>query len=243
MRTRQTARNNSQPTLTEVAYLEIEERIVTLDLLPGEALSEGRLVETLGIGRTPVREALQRLAREGLIVVLPRRGILVSQIDVKAQLELLMVRRELERLMARLAAQRASDDERETFGDIARGMRAAAAIEDDVTFMRLDRELNQLVAAACRNDYARSAMELTYGLSRRFWYVHYKQVLDLPLCARLHAELAEAIESGRQRAAASASDRLIDYIEEFTRAALDAPISFTRQPRRQNPAKKRVGTT
>ena len=206
---------------------------MTLELLPGEALSEGRLVAALGIGRTPVREALQRLAREGLIVVLPRRGILVSEIDVEAQLELIKVRRELERLMARLAAQRASDEEREAFADIASGMREAAAVEDDVTFMRRDRELNQLVAVACRNAFARSAMDLTYGLSRRFWYVHYKQVLDLPLCARLHAELAEAIRAGKQRAAAAASDRLIDYIEEFTRAALDAPTSFTRPSRRQ----------
>ena len=94
--------------LTEAAYREIEERIVTLVLRPGEVLSEGVLVEALGIGRTPVREALQRLAREGLVVVIPRRGVMVSDIDVKSQLELLVVRRELERLMARLAAERAN---------------------------------------------------------------------------------------------------------------------------------------
>ena len=211
-------------TLTDTAYQELEERIVTLQLQPGETLSEGQLVEALGIGRTPVREALQRLAREGLVLVMPRRGIAVSEIDIKKQLELLKVRRELERLMVRLAAERSSPAERAQFADVARGMRAAAKQKDDVAFMRLDRELNLLVSAACRNEYAQRAMALTHGLSRRFWYVHYKQVLDLPRCAQLHADLADAIGAGRRGEAAKASDRLIDYIEEFTRASLEASV-------------------
>ena len=211
-------------TLTDTAYQELEERIVTLKLRPGEHLSEGQLAEALAIGRTPVREALQRLAREGLIVVIPRRGIAVSEIDIKKQLELLKVRRELERLMVRLAAERASDTERKQFEDIAKGMRSAAKQKDDVAFMRLDRELNRLISETCRNEYAQRAMALTHGLSRRFWYVHYKQVLDLPRCAQLHAKLADAIEAGRYREAAKASDQLIDYIEEFTRASLEASV-------------------
>lgn len=213
-------------TLTETAYRELEERIVTLQLTPGELLSEGQLVEALGIGRTPVREALQQLAREGLVVVMPRRGIAVSEINVSNQLELLKVRRELERLMVRLATERASDGDRERFRDIADGMRTAARQADDVAFMRLDRELNLLVSEACRNEYAQRAMSLTHGLSRRFWYVHYKRVLDLPQCATLHAELADAIHAGHEEQAAAASDRLIDYIEEFTRASLDQPVDF-----------------
>lgn len=210
-------------TLTETAYQEIEERIVTLKLLPGEVLSEARLVSTLGIGRTPIREALQRLAREGLVVIMPRRGVVVSEINVKKQLELLLVRRELERLMARLAARRATNEERESFAQIAADMRQSAETNDDVTFMRLDGELNQLLSEVCRNTYAQGAMSLMQGLSRRFWYVHYKQVLDLPKCAGLHADLGDAIASGDEEAAAMASDRLIDYLETFTRASLDAP--------------------
>ncbi len=213
-----------EKSLTKAAYDEIEERIVTLALRPGEVLSEGVLVEALGIGRTPVREALQQLAREGLVVVIPRRGVRVSEIDVKSQLELLIVRRELERLMARLAAERAGEADRARFRGIAEGMLKTAITEDDVTFMRLDRELNALVADACHNAYARNAMELIHGLSRRFWYVHYRQVLDLPLCARLHADLADTIRSGHAHRAAQASDRLIDYIEEFTRKSLDVVV-------------------
>jgi len=201
------------------AYREIEERIIMLQLAPGAALSEGALVEALGIGRTPVREALQKLEREGLVEIRPRRGVAVSNICVVSQLELLVVRRELERLMARLAAKRSTAEERKDFERIGAGMRAAAKSKDAVTFMRFDRELNLAIAEACRNSYAKGAMELTHGLSRRFWYANQEGVLDLPLCARLHADLAEAVSSGRQAAAAAASNKLMDYIEEFTRKA------------------------
>jgi len=207
--------------LTDRAYREIEERIVTLRLAPGEVLSEASLAQDLEIGRTPIREALQRLAREGLVVILPRRGILVSEINVRSQLDLLAVRRELERLMARLTARRANAAEREGFERVARDMHAAADRDDDVGFMRLDRRLNVMMAKGCRNEYAMRAMGLMAGLSRRFWYRHYKEALDLPLCARLHAGLASAIGRGDVEAAAAASDKLMEYIETFTRATLE----------------------
>src|SRR5690554_3276251 len=182
--------------LTEQAYRRLEEMIVTLQLPPGAVLSESQLVKELSIGRTPVREALQRLAREGLVVVLPRRGVLVSEINVKRQLRLLEVRRELERLMGRACALRASDHERRAFAEIAKGMDGAAPINDDMTFMRLDRQLNRLLCEAARNEFITSTMSLIQGLSRRFWYFHYREVADLPLCARLHADFARAIAEG-----------------------------------------------
>jgi DNA-binding GntR family transcriptional regulator len=208
--------------LSDKAYRQLEELIVTLRLQPGEVLSEAALAKKLRIGRTPIREALQRLAREGLIVVLPRRGILVSDINVKTQLRLLEVRREIERLMARTGAKRATEDERSRYRAIARGMDRAAADNDDLLFMRLDRQLNLLVAHTARNEFASKSMGLMHGLSRRFWYQHYKEVADLPLAARVHADLARAIAAGKPDEAASASDRLIDYVESWTRAALDA---------------------
>jgi DNA-binding GntR family transcriptional regulator len=91
---------------------------VTLRLRPGAAVSEAKLSQALGIGRTPIREALQRLARERLVTILPRRGIIVSEISVKAQLRLLEVRREVERLIVRSAERRASADERGRFAEI-----------------------------------------------------------------------------------------------------------------------------
>src|ERR1700686_4867966 len=88
-------------TLTEKAYRALEEDIVTLRIPPGSVVSEAMLSQRLGVGRTPVREALQRLAREWLVVIMPRRGIMVAEIDPVRQLRLLEARREIERLLAR----------------------------------------------------------------------------------------------------------------------------------------------
>ena len=154
-------------TLTEQAYAELEERIVTLELKPGEFLSEHTLAAQLGLGRTPIREALQRLAREGLVSVLPRRGILVSSTDPRRQLLVLEVRRELERLLSRTAAERASPEQRRAFRAIAEGMDAAGSSSDDIAFLRLDRALNALVTEASHNEYAAGAMRLINGHSLR----------------------------------------------------------------------------
>src|SRR6476469_725764 len=210
-------RGAARATLTEQAYRLIEEQVVTLRLKPSQVLSEQMLSATFKIGRTPIREALQRLAREGLVAILPRKGILVSDINPRNQLLVLEVRRELERLLSRAGAERATKEQREQLQDIARGMDRASKANDDIAFMRLDRELNRLMIDAGHNDYAARSMKLLQGLSRRFWYMHYREAADLPLCARLHANQARAIAQGDGDAAARASDKLMDYVENFTR--------------------------
>jgi DNA-binding GntR family transcriptional regulator len=194
---------------------------VTLKLAPGAVVSEAELSERLGIGRTPIREALQRLARERLVNILPRRGIVVSEINVKSQLRLLEVRRELERLISRSAARRATDEEREQFRRLAANFGKSAKANDDVAFMRTDREFNSLQAAATHNEFAIGAMGLMHGLSRRFWYIHYKQAADMPLTAKLHADIARAIADGDEDRAGKATDKLLDVIEKFTRHTTD----------------------
>jgi len=191
--------------------------IVRLELPPGGAVSEAMLSERLGIGRTPIREALQRLGRERLVQILPRRGVIVSDINVKAQLRLLEVRREVERLVARSAARRATDGERARFAELAKAFERAARTNDDVTFLRIDREFNELCLEAARNEFAATAMQLMASLSRRFWYLHYKQAADMPETAKLHADIARAIANGDADAAGKAADALLDNIEAFTR--------------------------
>ena len=87
--------------------------------------------------------------------------------------------------------------------------------------MRYDNDFNALIARAAHNEYALRAIDLMNGLSRRFWYVHYKEAADLPLCARLHASVARAIANGDPEQASAASDRLVDYVETFTRATVE----------------------
>ncbi|HUU71452.1 MAG TPA: GntR family transcriptional regulator [Burkholderiales bacterium] len=215
----------TRESLTDKAYKQLEEMIVTLQLEPGSVLAEAELGERLRIGRTPTREALHRLAHEGLVMIMPRKGVLVTEINPGKQFLVLEVRRELERLMARTSAVRSTDAERKDFRRIAKGMKQAAGKNDDLKFMRHDSELNILVAQASHNEYAARAIQAIQGLSRRFWYVHYKQAADMPLCARLHAELAQRIADGDAGGAAEASDRLVDYVEDFTRLAFSPAVA------------------
>lgn len=214
--------DDMQSTLTEKAYRALEEMIVTLKLAPGSVVSEAALSQLLGIGRTPIREALHRLAHEHLVTILPRRGIIVSEVNIMTQLRLLEVRREVERLMARAASKRATPAERDAFRRIEEGMQRAASGNDDIAFMRLDQAFNQLLTQAARNDFAAGAISLMQSLSRRFWYIHYRKVADMPLAARLHGAVALAIAEGDAERAAAASDALMDYIENFTRATVTA---------------------
>ena len=171
-------------TLTERAYRVLEEEIVTLALEPGEVVSEALLSDRLRIGRTPIREALQRLARERLVRIMPRRGIVVAGVDVREQLRLLEVRREVERFLARTAARRADARPARAFARHRRRHGPGGGDSDETAFLRLDRELNLLVLEAARNEFAAAAMTLMHGLSRRFWFIHWRQSADLPEAAR-----------------------------------------------------------
>jgi DNA-binding GntR family transcriptional regulator len=206
--------------LADHAYTVLEELIVRLELAPGRAVSEAMLSKLLRIGRTPIREALQRLSREGLVRILPRRGVIVSEINVARQCRLLEVRREVERLVACSAARRASAEERERFVVLMHEFELAARSNDDVRFMRTDREFNDLLLRAARNEFAAGAMSLMASLARRFWYQHYKDAADLPESAKLHAAVARAVAAGDERGAARALDALLDNIETFTRSTL-----------------------
>ncbi|UCD68001.1 MAG: GntR family transcriptional regulator [Betaproteobacteria bacterium] len=206
---------------SEQAYRMLEEMIVTMDLQPGALLSESRLVEMLGLGRTPIREALQRLATEGLVEIMARRGIRVTDINIRQQLRLLEVRRALEQLNIRLSARRANHTIKEQFARIADGMSAAARDNDYKSFLHLDRDLNELIAVAADNEYSAQMLQKIHGLSRRFWHKHYLQVDDLAEVAGLHAAIAQAIADGDEEAAAAASVAHMDYIQSFTLSTLD----------------------
>jgi DNA-binding GntR family transcriptional regulator len=212
---------NKSENLAERTYRQIEELLVTLQLQPGMIVSEGDLASRFGVSRTPVREALQRLARGGLIRVMPKRGLLVTEIDIQKQLRMLELRREVERLIARRAARLASPEERQELCRIAKDMAAAGRADDQDAFTSVDRRLNRLVAECGRNEFATEAMEQVQGLSRRFWYCHQQRFADVATSSALHQALAVEIAGGDEGAAGRASDTLLDYVESFTRAVLD----------------------
>lgn len=208
------------PSLAEQAYTRLEEMIAKLEMPPGSVISEAEVSATLGIGRTPVREALQRLAREHLVLILPQRGVLVSEIDIKRQLRLLETRREVERLVARSASRRANEAENQQFAALASEFSASAASGDQIRFMRADKAFNDLSLRAARNEFAAGAMGLMHGLSRRFWFMHHRQADDTQIMADLHAGLARAISLRDEAGAAAALDALIDHTEAFTKVTV-----------------------
>ena len=204
----------------EEAHRRIEELIVTLELAPGSVVSEAILGTMLAIGTTPIREALQRLAREHLVRILPRRGVIVTAIDVAQQLQVLELRRELDKLIARAATRRATASERAAIAALAKAMKRATKAGDVREFLRLDAQLNAAAAQAARNDIAAQTVATLHSVSRRFWFFHHDEDRGWDGTMRLHAALAEAISSGDEARAAAASDRLIDDLFAFARGTL-----------------------
>ena len=202
----------------EQAYDILEEMIVTLVLPPGATLTESVLIEETGLGRTPMREALQRLSDVGLIDIIPRQGTRVTDINVGDQLLLLEVRRELERLIATSAARRRTPEQASLLSEMALQMRHVAASDDYLLFLRVDRAFNQCVAESSANRHLVKAITPIHALARRFWYKYYRPY-DLPIAAIGHAEIMEAIVAADPVAAGAASDRLLKYVVSFTRSA------------------------
>ena len=207
------------PSLADQAFDVVERMIVTLELDPGTVFSEGELSQRIGIGRTPLREALLRLAGDQLIVTLPRRGMMVTEINIADYLALLETRRELDRLVATSAARRATPEQRETVRECAREMADAAAAGNLPEFMRLDRHCDELLEAAAGNRFASRSLAPLHAHCRRFWY-RYRHSGDLGVSASLHARMMTAVAEADEVAAAAASDALIDYLDAFTRSAI-----------------------
>lgn len=204
------------------AYEQIEEMIVTLELKPGSRISEAKMSQYLSLGRTPVREAMQRLASEGNLQIRPRSGAVVSEIDVADQFKIIELRRELERFVTIQAARLADDTARATFARLARQFHEAAESGSGSIFIDTDREFNLMIAATADNKYAEAAMALIQAQTRRFWYLTFNRFGELGKVGPAHAKIAQAIALNDEDAAHAAFDALMDYVEEYTRRTVVA---------------------
>ena len=208
---------NAEPRLGDQAYSALEELIVTGALEPGSLSSEAALSERTGIGRTPVREALQRLAADHLVIPLRRHGFQITEVHVGEQLLVLETRRELERLVAVSASRRASPAERQAHIEAAEQLRDAGRQRDPMLYLRIHFALKKFTSSCARNPFAERALSPLLALSRRFFYIHRARFGDLKEIAELHAALAHAIGRGDEKAAAVACDSVTNYAVEFTR--------------------------
>jgi DNA-binding GntR family transcriptional regulator len=213
---------NNEPRLGDRAYAMLEELIVTGELPPGSIWSEAALSEKTGIGRTPVREALQRLAADHLVVLLRRYGIKITDINVQEQLLVLEARRELERLVSACAARRALEDERHFILLQADALRQSGQQRDVMAYLRHHFAAKKYAAVCSRNPFAARALSPLHALSRRFFFFHRETFGDLLELGQLHANLAEAIGKAKSEEAAKASDLMMDYAFAFTRKILDS---------------------
>ena len=203
--------------LSEQAFDALEEMIVTLRLPPGTLWSEATLSDMLGIGRTPVREAVQRLVEYHLVVVLRRHGISIAEVDEQGQLLVLETRRELERLISTRAARRASTEEKQALSAMAQALLEAGNAGDIVEMLRQYFVAKNFMARCAGNRFSEQAIAPLYTLSRRFYFMHHKELHNLPEVARLHTELLRAVASGDEKEAAAACDRHVDYAAAFAR--------------------------
>lgn len=215
------ARRQRASSHADLAYRALEEAIVTLQLAPGTMVTEGQVITLAGFGRTPVREALLRLAGQGLLGILPRKGVLIAPVDAVDLLNVLEAREALERTVIVAAAARGSTADRRRILMLAREMGEAAGAGDALRYMQHDKMLDEAIAQASRNPYTSRALEPLQTLMRRAWFV-FERERDLGPAAWHHLKIAEAIASGDGEAAAAASDTLIAHMRAGLRQQLMA---------------------
>jgi DNA-binding GntR family transcriptional regulator len=204
---------------SEEAYLRIRERIVSLDMPPGSVVNEGRLRQELKIGRTPIREALQRLARENLVRSVPHRGTFVTDVNITDLARITEVRVVLESHAARLAAERLSTADRDAFAQLLELVEEGPGL-DQRQLMRLDQQIHREIYRAARNPFLESTLERYFNLSLRLWYLVLDRQVGLREAVKEHAELLRAILAGDGPAADDSMRRHVTGFEREIRKVL-----------------------
>lgn len=205
--------------IAERAYAELRSRIVTLRLPPGTLLREDELMRELRIGRTPLREAVKRLALENLVAVQPRSGTFVTSVDAADIIHISEVRAELESQAAELAARRMEPDLRaraETMLEQVRELQRAADADE---LMRLDESIHRLIWDGSHNPYLIETLERYFVLSLRVWYVVLDRVPGLGASVVDQAHLLEAI---LDRDPARARSLMREHVLAFEREIMAA---------------------
>jgi len=198
--------------LSEQAYELLEGMLVNLDLPPGAQVSEGQLIEMIGLGRTPVREAIQKLARQELFVVLPRKGLVVTPISRGSMLHILETRKPVERVIVYRAALNAKDDQRSEIAAIARKLSISHENFDD--FLKLDQDLNTLLDECADNPFATAAVSPLRSHCRRFCYSNRNQ-LQMSDAIIASSKMARLIARRDYSNAQKASDGVMAVLERY----------------------------
>jgi len=211
-------KTRAHASLTDKAYRVLVDKIVTLELEPGSVLPEGRLMQELRIGRTPIREAIQRLIAEGLVTHLHHRGMLVAEVRAADVQQINEFRAQIEGLAARLAASRMTPEQIEELQKIHAALDRSAAEMDIDTFVTQDRAFHALLARGAQNRYVEDALGKLYNLHLRLWYFLYRKQGGLRETVHEHQELIEALV---RRDAAGSELAMRTYVMRIARQMKD----------------------
>jgi GntR family transcriptional regulator, rspAB operon transcriptional repressor len=204
--------------LSAQAYAEIRRKIIRLELAPGEVVREELLQESLGIGRTPIREALQRLARDQFVTVIPRRGMFVSSIDVSELSMLYETRAVMEPYAARLASLRGT----QRHWSEMRGVIAAAGVGpvDDQALLDIDHRCHEIIWAAAGNRFLTDSLDVLYAQSDRVWHMYLADVADTRHAVDEHEVILDALESGDSKKSAKLVEAHVRSFDHQVRTAV-----------------------
>lgn len=205
--------------IADRAYSELRDRIVTVRLPPGAGLREDELMRELAVGRTPLREAVKRLALEGLVDVRPRSGTYVTPVHAGDIVHIAELRGELEAQAARLGARRMADAHRAVATQLDAELEAIAGSAHTVAYMRLDERVHRLVWAAAGNPYLLDELERLWALSLRIWYLVLDRVPTLPAAVGGQRALLAALCAGNGRRAGAL---MREHVREFEAEILEA---------------------
>ncbi|MFL5912782.1 MAG: GntR family transcriptional regulator [Gaiellaceae bacterium] len=198
------------------AYLAIRGLIVSLELPPEAVIDERALMQRLGLGRTPVREALRRLAYEQLVEVFPRRGMFVTGVDVRDLARISEVRGAIEPEAARLAAERATEAERDELTDLSNEIGTGSDLMD------LDERIHRAIYRASHNEFMETTLGQYYVLALRIWMIALDRAHELEEAVEAHRDLLLAIVLGNSDRAAGLMRAHVENFEQAMHRVLVA---------------------
>jgi DNA-binding GntR family transcriptional regulator len=203
---------NKQIFHSDVAYRALKEKIVTLQFSPASLLNEAQLMADLNLGRTPIREALQRLAYENLVIILPRRGTIVADLNMSDFQKIFELRLEIEPYAARLAAQRATPAQITAMEALFAHTDTLISQGDHRQLIRLDHQAHLLLAQAAHNEFLEEILEQLYSHILRLWYGSLHKVSRLSVALAEHRDIIAAVKAGNGDRAAEIMQM---HIESF----------------------------
>lgn len=205
---------NHKP-LREMVYEELKMQILTGKIIPGTRMMEVDLANEIGVSRTPIREAIRKLEKEGLVTIEPRRGAYASQISTKDMVEILEVRQNMEGLAAFFAASRMQADQLAELKEVAKLYNEAVKSGNMQEMIKYDTRFHRIIVESCNNKVLVQMIEQLQELVLRFRYIYYDNFRRAENMPEEHLEIMTAIETGDAEAARAAADIHIDRLKEL----------------------------